>query len=59
MNFEIHGHKTYVTKGNCCNILGLAPVETSVNPNLVASTRIIRAYHQMGYNSDLTVLSKF
>lgn len=59
MNFEVHGHRNWISKVNLCKLLGLSSSPDGINPNSVAIYRLIVMFHQMGYTYDLSLLPKF
>ncbi|CAI9301846.1 unnamed protein product [Lactuca saligna] len=59
MNFEVHRHQTLISKANFYKLLGLSSSPDVVNPNSVVISCFISMFYQTGYNSDLSLLSKF
>lgn len=59
MGFNIQGPKMVISKGIFCKLLGLSSGEGYSNPKSIMSANIISAYHQIGYNGVLIVLSNF
>lgn len=48
MNFEVLGHKTYITKSGFCKLLGLRTGEGFLNMELSDPISIIKVYLQLG-----------
>lgn len=58
MKFLLQGVKTTISNSNFCKLLGLSIVEDLISPNNIYTLTIIQVYNQMGYISDLSVLSR-
>lgn len=59
MNFEVYRHKTSISKEKFCKLLTLSSSSYVLHPDSIAISHLIAMFHQMGYNSDLSLLSKF
>lgn len=58
INFMVHGHQTSITKVKFCNLLGLSSSNHGIHLDSVAISSIIVGFHQIGYNSGLSLISK-
>lgn len=58
VNFEFQVHKTSISKANFCEVLGLSTSSKFIHPNSITISRLILMFHKIGYNSDLSLLSK-
>ncbi|CAI9297226.1 unnamed protein product [Lactuca saligna] len=59
VNFEVDSQKIAITKAQFCRMLGIGGSEGLVDPDSISSVDLIHMFDQMGYNDDLTLLSKF
>lgn len=59
MNFELQGVKMSISMFNFYKLLVLSTAEDLIALDKISASTIIQACHQMGYNSNLSVLSQF
>lgn len=59
IKFEVANHKTSISKLQFCKILGLSTSEVNVDLESIPATSMIEMLYQMGYTSDISLLSKF
>lgn len=59
INSEVDSRKSTITKARFWRMLGFGTTEGMVDPNLISSVDLIHMFYQMGYNGELTLLSKF
>ena len=57
--FEVSNYKTSITKPNFCKFLEHVLLDVNVDPESIPTTSLIDMFYQMGYNGDISLLSKF
>lgn len=59
IHFEVASHKTSITKPHFTKLLGLTLPEVHVDPESIPTTTLIYMFYQIGYNGNISQLSKF
>lgn len=59
ISFQIHNHKTQITKSRFYNLLGLPQGRDLIDPESVSNSALLEMFYQMGYKETLAAISKF